>query len=314
MKDWHSLAAVPEGAGPSVVTIGNFDGVHVGHRDIIRRVLERARRDNLTPSAVTFDPHPARILAPDRAPKLLMTVHERLQALEEAGIETVLLIPFSLEFARLTPEEFVKLVLVDRLQTRCVMVGADFRFGHKQSGNVETLRDLGRRWGFDLEIVPAFEVNGERVSSTQIRNLVAAGRPSRACRLLGAPFRLEGPIIKGHGIGRRSTVPTLNLAPENEMLPRAGVYATRTHSSGRLWASITNVGYRPTFSGSEISVETFILDEAPFETPDGIELEFLSWVREERKFESPEALKSQILRDAGAVRRFHRRVASLRVG
>jgi riboflavin kinase / FMN adenylyltransferase len=315
MRIFRSAAEVPQAFGPSVVTIGNFDGVHIGHRQIMRRVVTLARETACTPTVLTFDPHPARVLAPDRAPRLLMTVDQRLRSMEAEGIEAVFLIPFSPEFARLTPEEFVEQVLMRTLKARVVLVGEDFRFGHKQAGNLDTLRQLGERLGFTLEVTPGVERRGERVSSTAIRKLVSEGAVSRACRMLGAPFALEGAVVKGQGIGSKQTVPTLNLAPLNEILPKTGVYVTRTRDldSQRQWNSITNVGYRPTFGGEGITIETFLLDPLGDAHPERIEVSFLSFVREERKFGSPEALKTQILRDVKVAGGFHRRLARHRV-
>jgi riboflavin kinase/FMN adenylyltransferase len=316
MKIFRSSAEVPGDFGPSVITIGNFDGVHVGHRRIMRRVVTLARETECTPTVLTFDPHPARVLAPEKAPRLLMTVDQRLRNMEGEGIEAVLLIPFSLEFAKLTPEEFADQVLAGTLRARLVLVGEDFRFGHRQAGNLDTLRQLGERFGFTLEVAPGIERRGERVSSTAIRKLVSGGSVSRACRMLGAPFSLEGSVVKGHGIGSKQTVPTLNLAPENEVLPKTGVYATRTRDlqSGLVWDSITNVGYRPTFAGEGLTVETFLLEPLGDRHPDRIEVSFLSFIRDERKFETPEALKAQILRDIAVANRLHRRLAKRRVG
>jgi riboflavin kinase/FMN adenylyltransferase len=317
MKIFRSSAEVPDTFGPSVVTIGNFDGVHAGHRQIMRRVVALAREKGCIPTVLTFDPHPARVLAPDRAPKLLMTMDQRLRAMETEGIEAVFAIPFSIEFAKLTPEEFVERILARALKARVVLVGEDFRFGHKQAGNLDTLRELGARFGFTLEAVPGIALRGERISSTIVRKLVVEGAVSRACRMLGTPFALEGAVVRGQGIGSRQTVPTLNLAPENEVLPKTGVYVTRTRDlqTARRWNSITNVGYRPTFDGQGLTVETFLLepplDAAP---PERIEVNFLSFVRDERKFETPEALKKQILRDAGVAGRLHRRLTKLFVG
>jgi len=323
MKVFRSSAEVPGDFGPSIVTIGNFDGVHIGHRQIMRRVVALAReRTSLarekacTPTVLTFDPHPARVLAPDRAPRLLMTVDQRVRNIEAEGIEAVFLIPFSREFAKLTPEEFVVQVLARTLQAQVVLVGEDFRFGHKQAGNLDTLRELGARFGFTLEVVAGIERRGERVSSTVIRKLVSDGSVSRACRMLGAPFALEGSVVRGQGIGSKETVPTLNLVPENEVLPKTGVYVTRTRDlqSGTMWNSITNVGYRPTFAGEGLTVETFLLEDLGDSHPKRIEVSFLSFVREERKFETPEALKAQILRDVAVANRLHRRLVKRRVG
>jgi len=316
MTIFRSLAEVPPAFGPSVVTIGNFDGVHVGHRLIMRRVLEIAHERDLTAAVLTFDPHPARVLAPDRAPRLIMTVPRRLRGIESEGIDAVLVLPFSLEFAKLTPEEFVKRVLFGTLHARVIVVGEDFRFGHKQAGTVETLRALGAQLGFEVAAIGAIERCQERVSSSTVRRLLAEGRVSRACRELGAPFALEGEVVRGQGIGSKQTVPTLNLASPNEVLPKTGVYVTRTRDldSSRQWRSITNVGYRPTFDGEGLTIETFLLDSLADAGPHRIEVSFLAFVREERKFENAEGLKVQILHDVGVASRLHRRLEKLRVG
>lgn len=316
MRIFRSPSEVPAGFGPSIVTIGNFDGVHAGHREIMRRVVQLASEKSCTPTVLTFDPHPARVLAPDRAPRLLMTMDQRLRSLNALGIEAVFAIPFSLEFAKLSPEEFAGRILASTLEARVVLVGEDFRFGYKQAGNLDTLRELGRRFGFSLEPVAPIARRGERISSTRIRQLIATGAVSRACRMLGAPFALEGAVVKGHGVGSKQTVPTLNLAPENEVLPKTGVYVTRTLDSGTgaRWNSITNVGYRPTFGGEGLSVETFLLDPFEGSHPDRIEVAFIARVRDERRFPTPEALKAQILRDVGVARRLHRRLIEFHVG
>jgi riboflavin kinase/FMN adenylyltransferase len=313
MKIFRSSAEVPETFGPSIVTIGNFDGVHAGHRQIMRRVVALARAKGCTPTVLTFDPHPARVLAPDRAPKLLMTMDQRLRGMETEGIEAVFPIPFSIEFAKWTPEEFVARILAGALNAKVVLVGEDFRFGHRQAGNLDTLRELGGRFGFTLEVVPGISRRGERISSTIIRKLVVEGAVSRACRMLGAPFAIEGAVVPGQGIGSKQTVPTLNLAPRNEVLPKTGVYVTRTRDlySNRQWNSITNVGYRPTFEGEGLTVETFLLEPLDDTHLKHIEVSFLSFVRDERKFDTPEALKKQILRDAGVAGRLHRRLNKL---
>lgn len=316
MKILHSAADVPKNFGPSIVTIGNFDGVHAAHRQIMRRVVALGRAMNCIATVLTFDPHPARVLAPERAPRLLMTFDQRLHAMAAEGIEAVFAIPFSLEFARLSPEEFVEQILAHLLRARVVLVGEDFRFGYKQAGNLDTLRALGLRCGFTLEPVTPIARRGERISSTRIRQLIAEGAVARACRMLGAPFALEGPVVKGQGIGSKQTVPTLNLSPRNEVLPKTGVYVTRTLDlkTGSRRNSITNVGYRPTFDGQGLTVETFLLEPPGDSHPEEIEVSFLARVREERKFPSPDELKSQILRDVEVARRMHRRMAKFHMG
>lgn len=316
MKIFRAASEIPEDFGPSIVTIGNFDGVHAGHCQIMRRVVALARERNFVPTVLTFDPHPARVLAPARAPRLLMTIDQRLRAMQAEGIEAVFAIPFSIEFAKQSPEEFAEQILANTLRSRIVLVGEDFRFGYKQAGTLDTLRDLGMRFGFTLEPVAPIARRGGRISSTAIRKLVIDGAVSRACRMLGTPFALEGAVVKGQGIGSKQTVPTLNLAPLNEVLPMTGVYVTRTLdlASGARWNSITNVGYRPTFDGHELTIETFLLDPLKDTHPERIEVSFLFRVRDERKFDSPEALKSQILRDVAVANRLHRRLAGFHMG
>jgi riboflavin kinase/FMN adenylyltransferase len=191
-----------------------------------------------------------------------------------------------------------------------VLVGEDFRFGYRQSGNLDTLRELGLHLGFGIEPVAPIARRGERISSTRIRQLITEGSVSRACRSLGAPFALEGTVVKGQGIGSKQTVPTLNLAAENEILPKTGVYVTRTLdlASGTRWNSITNVGFRPTFDGEGLTIETFLLEGFDGAYPGRIEVSFLARVRDERRFPTPEALKAQILRDVGVANRLHRRL------
>lgn len=293
----------------TALTIGNFDGVHRGHKRLIHRVTEIARERGLVPTLLTFDPHPTRIVAPERAPRLLTTLDERERLARTEGIELIDVLPFSAETARLSPEEFVKNIVVDRLSARAVVVGHNFRFGHKAAGNDETLRTLGLQFGFDIEIVGPVSWRGVTISSSEIRRRIQDGEVSRACRMLGRPYALEGPVIHGHGIGSRKTVPTLNLATAAEVLPATGVYVTETTdvSTSRKWRSVTNVGYRPTFgSDDRLSIETFLLDPLEGLSPRAIRVALLKRLRPERKFESAEALKAQILRDARRARSYFR--------
>jgi len=317
MTVYRSLGDVPAGFGPSALSIGNFDGVHSGHRRLLRRVVEIARERGWKPSVLLFDPHPARVVAPERAPRLMMAPAERASLMAAEGIEQALILPFTAEIAQLTPEEFARDVVAGRLGARAVVVGGNFRFGHRHAGNVETLRELGRRLGFETEIVPAVTRRGRAVSSSAIRGLLEAGRVSLAARWLERPFALSGEVVPGRGVGTRQTVPTLNLSTAGELIPRTGVYVTRTRDldAPRLWNSITNVGYRPTFGEStQLTIETFLLDPPPAEMPRRISVEFLWRVREERRFSSPEALKARILRDAAAARRYFARTRHLLPG
>ncbi|MDQ2899938.1 MAG: bifunctional riboflavin kinase/FAD synthetase [Acidobacteriota bacterium] len=308
---FRKLDDVPSDFGPCVLTIGNFDGLHAGHRQIMRRVAQTAREHGWKPSVLTFDPHPTKVVAPTRAPKLLTTLDRRCALMGEDGIEQVLILPFDLSVARWPPEQFVKDLLVDRLAVRVVLVGADFRFGYKQAGDTRLLAALGERFGFRTELIEPVNVRGERVSSSLIRQMVREGAVARACRFLTRPFALEGNVVSGHGVGSKQTVPTLNLAAESEVLPKDGVYITNTTDleGSRAWQSITNVGYRPTFDGDALTIETFLLEPLAGETPKRIRVEFLWRVRDVRKFDSPEALKTQIMKDVGRAKAYFRRRA-----
>ena len=309
---YHSLDEVPPDFGPSALTIGNFDGVHVGHRRILRRVREIAEEHNWKASVLTFDPHPARVVAPERAPRLMTTPEQRAALIHEEGIQQVLILPFTPEVARMTAEEFVEEILAAALGARAVVVGDNFRFGNKKRGDTRLLKTLGERLGFFTEVVPAVSCRGMRVSSSGLREIVAAGEVARSRRLLMRPYALEGDVVPGRGVGSKKTVPTLNLAPRSELVPKVGVYVTRTTdlNDGRAWESVTNVGYRPTFGAdSGLSIETFLLNPLEGEAPRSIRVEFLRRLRDERKFESPEALKAQILKDVTRARAYFRRSA-----
>lgn len=310
MRVYRSLDELPTDFGPCAITIGNFDGVHAGHRRILRRVKALAAARGWKPSVLTFDPHPTRVVAPDRAPLLMTSPAERTSLMEEEGIEQVLILPFDRSVAALSPEQFVRDLLVRRLGVRAVLVGDNFRFGHRHAGNVEMLRRLGTELGFETEIVPVVRCRGQVVSSSGIRSLIAAGRVGLAARYLERPYRIAGDVVSGRGIGSRQTVPTLNLSTAAALIPASGVYVTRTEDpeDARRWNSITNIGYRPTFGASDqLTIETFLLDPLETDAPRRIALEFLDRVRDERKFETPEALKAQIFRDAGVAQRYFRR-------
>jgi len=251
------------------------------------------------------------VVAPERTPRLLTSPDRRAELMQEEGIEQVLILPFTRELAVLTPEEFVRQLLLGRLDARAVLVGDNFRFGHRHAGNVRVLAELGRRLGFETEIVPSVTCRGRVVSSSGIRELIRTGRVSLAARFLLHPYALEGRVVSGRGIGSKQTVPTLNLATAAEVIPARGVYLTRTRDleTGREWNSLTNIGYRPTFGASDqLSIETFLLDAPMEQAVSGrLRVEFLWRVRDEIAFESPPALKTQILKDARTAQSYLRR-------
>jgi riboflavin kinase / FMN adenylyltransferase len=311
MKVYRSLDAVPSDFGPSALTIGNFDGVHCGHRRILRRLKRLAVERGWKASVLTFDPHPTRIVAPSRTPPLMTSPERRVELMRDEGVEQALILPFVHEVARLSPAEFVRDIVVGRLGARAVLVGHNFRFGYRHAGDVRALAGLGKALGFETEVIPAVECRGRTVSSSGIRELIRSGRVSLAARLLLRPYAIEGEVVGGRGVGSKETVPTLNLATAAEVIPAPGVYVTHTRDldDRREWTSITNIGYRPTFGDSEeLTIETFLLDALTGETPRRIRVEFLWRVRDERKFGSSEALRSQILKDVRAAGNYFRRV------
>src|SRR5216683_176976 len=298
----------------SVLAIGNFDGIHLGHQAILRATVERAQALNAVSTALTFDPSPRKVLRPESAPPQLSTNAQRMEWFNVLGIEAVVVLSFTLELARLTPAEFVEQILVRDLRIKAVLVGENFRFGHKQAGDVKRLSELGAKHGFDVVVVPPVVYRGEVVSSTIIRREIAAGDVSHAARLLGRPFVLTGEVVSGAGTGRRFTFPTLNLVAEQELLPARGVYITRTCLDGetRSHRSVTNIGMRPTFNGSALSIETHLLDVQLPSTPKRMEVRFWKRLREEEKFSSPEDLREQIARDIARANSFFSRLRRFR--
>lgn len=311
IRIYRSLSDIASEARGRAVTIGNFDGVHIGHRSLFRRVTELGRAHGWVPSVLTFDPHPTKIVAPARAPKLLTTVGERIELMRSEGIEEVFVLPFDRSFSELAPDEFVQRVLVDGIGASAIVIGENFHFGKSQAGNVQALRALGDRLGFCTHVVRSFTMRGLTVSSSEVRRLITSGDVSFAGRLLTRPYALSGEVVPGFGVGSKQTVPTLNLRTSAEVMPANGVYITRTTdmSDGRQWNSITNVGTRPTFGGEGLTVETFLLSALDGPTPETIRVELLRRVRPEQKFESPEALKQQILRDVAKAQAFFRRLS-----
>ena len=297
---------------PAVVTIGNFDGLHAGHRRIMKRVAEIARENGWIPTVLTFDPHPTRVVAPSRSPKLMTTMQQRAELMRAAGIERVVVKPFTAELSKLTPVEFVQKILIQELDARAVLVGDNFRFGAGQAGNVALLRTLGEQLGFVTEIIHEVKRHGRTVSSSAIRHILEDGDVALANRLLEHVYAIEGEVVSGRGVGSKQTVPTLNLDTNAELIPATGVYITATtdlDTPGRRWNSITNIGFRPTFEdGKGLSIETFLLSPLTGEAPRRIRLQFLRRVREERKFENPEALKAQILKDVSRAQAYFRRL------
>lgn len=291
----------------TVLTLGVFDGLHLGHQQIMRTVVERARAINAVPTAITFDPHPRAVLHPESAPPLLQTLDQRLAAFEFLGIEQAIVIPFTQEFAAQDAQVFLSHIVKQRLDAKEVFLGKGFAFGKDRGGNIELLRKMGTELGFFADEVPEVRLRGMRISSSRIREYLANGKVNLARRMLGRPYGIEGQIVHGAARGRTIGFPTANLKPRNRVVPKFGVYATATLIGGEWRRSITNVGIRPTFEKEvEPSVETFVLDFDGDLYGDVLRVRFLHRIRDERKFSGIEELKAQIERDLWRAKSFFR--------
>ena len=306
MEVFRKLEEVPADFGSTFVSVGNFDGVHRAHAKVLAEIVSRARASGGKAVAVTFEPHPGRILKPESGLKLLTPLPEKLRWLEGTGIDAVLVLPFTRDLSLMTPREFAERVLKDGLRAREINEGFNFRFGHKAAGDVKMLAELGREMGFEVKVYPEMTLRGETVSSSQIRKLIADGRVSRARHLLARPFCILGTPGRGRGYGSKYTVPTINLARYEELVPKDGVYITWTRVGKEQFYSVTNVGNRPTFGAELFAIETHLLNFHPIElTPDTeVEICFLERLRDEIKFPSVEALREQIGRDVKKARRY----------
>jgi riboflavin kinase/FMN adenylyltransferase len=306
MQLFHKVEDVPEDFGPSLVSAGNFDGVHRAHLRVLSEIVSRSRQRGAKSIAVTFEPHPMRILRPDSGLKLLTPTPIKLRLLEQTGIDAVLLLPFTRDLSLMSPREFVQQILRERLKAVEVHEGYNFRFGHKAAGNVELLFELGRELGFEVVVYPEMRLRGDSVSSTCIRELIREGRVDRARFLLDRPFNIVSTPGRGRGYGSKYTVPTINLSKYEELVPADGVYVTQTRVGGECFDSVTNLGNRPTFGADSFAIESHLLDFHPLEiTADSqIELSFFYRLRGEIKFDSVEALREQIGRDIQRTRHY----------
>lgn len=306
MKVFHQLADIPRDFGPTLVSVGNFDGVHCAHAHVLKNIVSRAKAQGARAVAVTFEPHPVRILRPDSGLKLLTPTPEKLRLLESNGIDAVLLLPFGRDLSLMEPREFAQTILCTGLGAREVHEGFSFHFGHKAAGNVAMLNALGREMGFEVKTYAEMTLRGESVSSSQIRRLLKEGRVSRARHLLGRPFGILSTPGRGRGYGSKYTVPTINLSRYEELVPKDGVYITRTRVGEECFDSVTNVGNRPTFGAELFAIETHLLTFHAIElTPETeVEIHFMQRLRDEIKFPSVDALREQISRDVKKARRY----------
>jgi riboflavin kinase/FMN adenylyltransferase len=312
-EEWREFYE-PTGRG-SVLAIGNFDGIHLGHQTILQEATDRAAKNGAVATALTFEPPPLKILRPEAAPKRLSTNEQRLEWFRAVGVEAAVVMPFTLELSKLSPQDFVEKILVNQLRVRALLVGENFRFGHKQAGDTQLLRELGKTHGFAVVSIPPVMAHGEVVSSTVIRREITEGEVTQAGRLLGRPFVLTGSIVGGTGTGSKFTFPTLNLRVDQELLPARGVYITRTLLQGesKSQRSVTNIGIRPTFNGTALSVETHLLDFSGTISAKRMELRFWKRLRAEKKFSEPGELRVQIAKDITSASRFFTLLRKFRI-
>ncbi len=308
MRVFHHLDEIPADIGATVISVGNFDGVHCAHQKVLGEVIRTARKAGAMAMAVTFDPHPTRVVRPASGPKLITPLPVKLALLEATGVDATLIIPFTPEFATTTSRDFAQRVLAGRLHALEVHEGANFHFGHKAAGNVARLAEFGREFGFRVVVYPEMTKRDEPVSSSRIRQLLAAGEVSRARTLLGRNFSLIATPAKGRGYGSKYTVPTINLAPYEDLVPSNGVYVTRSQIGEQVFDSVTNIGVRPTFGDSTFAIETHLMDFCPLAVSENtrIEIEFLKRLRDELKFPSVDALRQQIGNDVRRAQRYFR--------
>jgi riboflavin kinase/FMN adenylyltransferase len=310
MNIYRQLADLPTATAPVVATIGNFDGVHLGHQGVIAEVIDRAHFLGGRSLAITFDPHPARVLRPDQPQPLITPLPRKLELLAATGIDATLVLPFTDALRQMHPRDFATEVLVNAVHATEVHEGENFRFGYHAEAGIDGLEALGRELGFAVTIYAPRSVRGAAVSSSRVRKLIAAGDASHARALLGRPFSVDSTPAPGRGYGTKYAVPTINLAPYAELLPAHGVYVTTltigTGPDAETFESVTNIGNRPTFGSDSFAVESHLLNFHPItlaeDTP--LRLTFLRRLRDERRFPTTQALRNQISRDVTRSRRY----------
>jgi riboflavin kinase/FMN adenylyltransferase len=315
MKVIHGLEDLPHGYPRPIATIGNFDGVHIGHRLLVQNLVARAAMVGGTATVVTFHPHPLQVLAPNNAPRMLQTLKQKIAAVESLGIQLVVVLPFDQEFARISARDFASKIMWQALDLREIYVGPSFAFGHRREGSFNLLREIGVELGFVVNKIPQVQFRGSRVSSTAVRQALMMGQAALARRLLGRPYALEGEIVHGTAIGAGLQVPTANLRTSNELIPRKGVYVTLLNVDREQHRGVTNVGVRPTVSSggpeATVTIETHLLDFRGDIYGKEVTLEFLIRLRDERRFPDTQALVSQIQKDVRRARRYLRWLDSI---
>jgi riboflavin kinase/FMN adenylyltransferase len=303
MNVFTSLDEISDDFRGAVVTIGNFDGVHLGHQYIFDKVLQEARQKKCRAGVITFEPHPKMLLHPERKPFYLITsIEEKIARIAETGIDGLLLIPFSLEFSHTTAHEFVHSILWDKLGIKKIFIGHDYTFGRGREGNETLLALFGKQLGFAVEVIGAFKIGDTVISSTLTRNAILEGRMKEAAAYLGRPYNLSGVVIAGHRRGRGLGFPTANLKPDKVLVPAHGIYAVRLVLEGKTHQGVLNIGFNPTFADNALSVEVYIFDFDEDIYGKRMDILFIDRIRDEMKFNGPARLVEQIRRDVEAAR------------
>ncbi len=281
----------------SILTLGNFDGLHLGHQELVKMIIRRARETGALSMVVTFRPHPLKILAPDKCPPLISIYEEKIKLFEKLGIDVLVKIPFTLEFSAMAPEDFVRDVLCGTLGAKEIFVGYNYRFGRRREGDIRTLRSLGKKYRFAVREIEQIAIDGEVISSTRIRTLLGNGDVEHAAKLLGRTYAITGIVVKGDGRGKGLGFPTANIAPKHSIIPSDGVYAVRLVVREKTYDGIANIGMRPTFKKKMLAIEVHVFDFNEDIYGEDISLYFIKKIREERKFKGPDALVTQIRSD-----------------
>jgi riboflavin kinase/FMN adenylyltransferase len=302
----YSSAANYKNDRPSVVTIGTFDGVHLGHKAILDRLVKTAKKENLDSVLLTFFPHPRMVLQTESSIKLINTINERKKLLKKTGLDHLVIHPFTHAFSRLTALEYVRDILVNKLHAKKIIIGYDHRFGRNRNANIEDLKDYGKTYGFEVEEISAQELDDVAISSTKIRNALQVGDIETANNFLGYPFMITGTVVKGKAIGRTMKYPTANLNPEEpyKLIPMNGVYIVQSRINNKTIYGITSIGTNPTVGGKEKTIETFFLDFNENLYNSSLCIEFLTHIRDEETFKSVDALKAAIKKDEIFAREF----------
>jgi riboflavin kinase/FMN adenylyltransferase len=281
----------------SILTLGNFDGLHLGHQELVRMIIRRAREVGAVSMVVTFRPHPLNVLAPDKCPPLISIYEEKIRLFERLGIDVLVKIPFTLEFSTMSPEDFVRDILCSTLGAKEIFVGYNYRFGRGREGDIQKLRTLGKKYGFTVREIEQMAIDGEVISSTKIRTLLGSGEVEHAAKLLGRNYAITGIVVRGDGRGKGLGFPTANIAPKHAIIPADGVYAVRLVVRERVYDGIANIGMRPTFNKKVLAIEVHVFNFSEDIYGEDISLCFIRKIREEKKFKDSEALANQIRSD-----------------